>query len=292
MAFCFPQALLTHRSCRTDYLSYTLRFFIDPFLTAPMMMSLAASSVAFYMLLTTLFGAQPQVPGPVWLGVIVLAAAVLMQDFTTFYFHYLMHVVKPMWEVHKAHHGAEFLIPITDARTHPLQTVVSHAVSIVPAGSLVGAVVYAYGMPITDNWMIGRSVYAMLDICSFVFLRHSHIYLSYGWLERYLLSPAQHQIHHSQEEPHWDKNFGLLFSFWDRMFGTIVYSRQGDRFRLGLHGEPEGSYDSLWGIYVKPIVALARMARAGLRSRNRTATSDRPPEPAAAGGLMLDAGAD
>jgi sterol desaturase/sphingolipid hydroxylase (fatty acid hydroxylase superfamily) len=27
-------------------------------------------------------------------------------------------------------------------------------------------------------------------------------------------------VHHSPHKRHWDKNFGVLFSIWDQMFGT------------------------------------------------------------------------
>jgi hypothetical protein len=39
-------------------------------------------------------------------------------------------------------------------------------------------------------------------------------------IEYILVSPAQHQVHHSQAEKHWDNNFSTLFAFCDVMFGT------------------------------------------------------------------------
>jgi sterol desaturase/sphingolipid hydroxylase (fatty acid hydroxylase superfamily) len=62
-------------------------------------------------------------------------------------------------------------------------------------------------------------------------LRHSHIPLSFGRLERWLLSPAQHQIHHSADPRHHDKNFGTFLAFWDHWAGS---HHPGDEAASGL----------------------------------------------------------
>ena len=58
-------------------------------------------------------------------------------------------------------------------------------------------------------------------------LRHSHVPLSYGRrLEQVLISPLQHQIHHSIAIEHQNRNFGSKFAIWDRMFGTLITAKQ------------------------------------------------------------------
>ena len=58
-------------------------------------------------------------------------------------------------------------------------------------------------------------------------LRHSHIPIRFGkYFERVFISPAQHQIHHSNDSIHFDKNFGSIFAFWDGLFGTLEISQQ------------------------------------------------------------------
>ena len=53
-------------------------------------------------------------------------------------------------------------------------------------------------------------------------LRHSHVWITYGRImERLLISPAQHQIHHSKNKVHFDRNFGVVLAIWDGMFGTL-----------------------------------------------------------------------
>ena len=53
-------------------------------------------------------------------------------------------------------------------------------------------------------------------------LRHSHVWLSFGpvW-EHIFISPAQHQVHHSIDKQHYNKNYGEVLAIWDWMFGTL-----------------------------------------------------------------------
>lgn len=49
---------------------------------------------------------------------------------------------------------------------------------------------------------------------------HWNTILSLGWLTGVVVGPQYHRIHHSLVPAHIDKNFSVLFSFWDRLFGT------------------------------------------------------------------------
>ena len=66
-------------------------------------------------------------------------------------------------------------------------------------------------------------------------LRHSHIWISFGRLEKIFISPAQHQIHHSVG--HSNANLGSIFSVWDGLLGTRTYSGQKRELEFGLGPE-------------------------------------------------------
>lgn len=52
-------------------------------------------------------------------------------------------------------------------------------------------------------------------------LLHGDFNFKIGWLGRNIfVTPQLHKIHHSADKKHFDKNFGTIFIFWDRMFGT------------------------------------------------------------------------
>jgi sterol desaturase/sphingolipid hydroxylase (fatty acid hydroxylase superfamily) len=85
-------------------------------------------------------------------------------------------------------------------------------------------------------------------------LRHSHVWLAYpGWLSRILISPAMHQIHHSEDKRHHDKNMGNIFAFWDWMAGTLYVPKGYEPLRFGL-GDAGAGHDTFWGLLKQPFV--------------------------------------
>ena len=66
-------------------------------------------------------------------------------------------------------------------------------------------------------------------------LRHSHISISYWrWLENIFISPAQHQIHHSVEAKHYNKNYGAILAIWDNLTKTLYFSDKQQNITFGL----------------------------------------------------------
>ena len=80
-----------------------------------------------------------------------------------------------------------------------------------------------------------------VDLLGFVFnlaganLRHSHIWLSYGpRLEKFFISPAQHQIHHSEDPQHFDRNYGSFLAIWDRLGNSLYVPKEHELLDFGL----------------------------------------------------------
>ena len=101
-----------------------------------------------------------------------------------------------------------------------------------------------------------------MNVIAFVYyfmgyaLRHSHFWISYGpVLSHVFISPAQHQIHHSADKKHWDKNFGGTFALWDWLFGTLYIPRKKEDLTFGIGRESEWEFPSVWSLYAKPFQA-------------------------------------
>jgi sterol desaturase/sphingolipid hydroxylase (fatty acid hydroxylase superfamily) len=108
-----------------------------------------------------------------------------------------------------------------------------------------------------------RNVLLMMD-----FVRHTHFKLSYGrWLNAVLLCPHYHQLHHSVARKHWDKNFGLTLSIWDRVFGTLVIPEPGEDFEFGLMHNEADEYQSLYRLHVLPLKKIGVLLRRGISVR-------------------------
>jgi sterol desaturase/sphingolipid hydroxylase (fatty acid hydroxylase superfamily) len=94
-------------------------------------------------------------------------------------------------------------------------------------------------------------------------LRHSHVWLAYpAWLSHILVSPAQHQIHHSSAPRHFDRNMGFIFAFWDAFAGTLYVPRAKEDISYGLAGAEPGEFQSVAALYLRPFRNLSRRRRA------------------------------
>jgi sterol desaturase/sphingolipid hydroxylase (fatty acid hydroxylase superfamily) len=272
LEYLLPPELVKVRSCRVDAFYYVINRLGFQSLAAPIIFGNIVGSTLTYQALTSAFGPHPQRPAslPIWIGVAIIVTIGI--DFATFYTHYLDHKIAVMWEFHKVHHSPEFLTPITNRRFHPIQELFDNTGEVLFGGVLIGVFSYAFSMPIFTDTVIGVDAYYLLNVMSFHHLRHSHVNLSYGPLEAWILSPAQHQLHHSQEGRHWDKNFGLFLAVWDRMFGTLLYAEPLGSFRLGLPEADSHGYDSVWQMYTTPFINVWKMAQARIRDRSHSTT--------------------
>jgi sterol desaturase/sphingolipid hydroxylase (fatty acid hydroxylase superfamily) len=79
-------------------------------------------------------------------------------------------------------------------------------------------------------------------------------------LEKIFISPAQHQLHHSIENKHFNKNYGAMLAIWDWLFGSLHFSETGKSIRFGLRPN-EASATNIISIYLKPFVEISNIAK-------------------------------
>ncbi len=185
----------------------------------------------------------------------------IVNDFFRFFMHYLMHRVPVLWEFHKVHHSAEVLNFATVDRCHPLETR-WYGIGIMAGMVVVNGVFIAFfGDHLTVVTFAGANIFwAGFSIVGGV-LRHSPVWLSFGpHVERWIISPAMHHIHHSEDPRHFDKNFGGSLSVWDRMAGTIYIPVGREVGSFGI-GEETPEYRSLDGLLLLPFVKAFRLLR-------------------------------
>lgn len=269
--FLFPPGQYTHRSARADYKLVLVDLTMRPLVYLPLVVtaSVAAHGVTSRLPLPDLH----TVPVLRW-TVVAGAIAVLLGDFGNFFAHWLTHRSAVLWRFHEVHHSAEVLVPVTALREHPVDELVRSVV----VGGLTGmfAGLYATG---TEGGSLLPTVFG-LNVVTFLFyalgyqLRHSHIWLSYGrLLNRVLISPAHHQVHHSVELAHRDRNFGVIFAFWDAIFGTLYAPDRRERFDVGLTGVDPEDFTSVRRLYLLPFVKVARDVQGRRRRPAQLASS-------------------
>jgi sterol desaturase/sphingolipid hydroxylase (fatty acid hydroxylase superfamily) len=70
-------------------------------------------------------------------------------------------------------------------------------------------------------------------------------------------SPSMHKVHHSRDERFADRNYGNIFTIWDRMFGTFVHSKYGRDIDYGVIGEDAAEQQTALGLLKRPFVRLS-----------------------------------
>ncbi len=184
-------------------------------------------------------------------------AIVVAADYAKWVTHYLQHKIPVLWDFHKVHHSAQVLTPLTNLRVHPVDFMFENFLTAVTTGLVVGVYGYRYSDGIVEISILGLSlVYFLAAI--FGNLRHSHIPLAFPrWLSKCVCSPVMHQVHHSAEARHFDKNFSVVFSAWDYLAGSMYIPEVGEKFRLGI-GAEGAEFRSVWTVYAYPFLAAAR----------------------------------
>ena len=155
-----------------------------------------------------------------WLGTAgAVGAGLLVVDFLMYWEHRFEH--RFLWPIHAVHHSAEHLSAAT-SYSHPLQFVPMFLMISLP-------------MSLIDFGFIATPYFVAAIIFFLQLFIHSPVKFGFGPFRHLLVDPAFHRIHHSMEERHYDRNFSILFSFWDRLFGTQVMPGKDEWPRVGIH---------------------------------------------------------
>jgi sterol desaturase/sphingolipid hydroxylase (fatty acid hydroxylase superfamily) len=225
-----------HPSAQVDYQIYALNALLKVFLFAPVL------GLSLYISMYTIKGLYLISPdfeprqGSVFLFFLATIFAFIWDDFLRFYHHYLMHKVNWMWQLHKTHHSAEVLTPITLFRTHPLESLQGTVRNSLSFGVSGGLFMFLFSGQVELTTLFGVNIFGFLFNSLSGNLRHSQIPISFGWFENVLISPKQHQIHHSNQVIHFNKNFGVALSCWDKMFGSFLRSENETIKGFGVSG--------------------------------------------------------
>ena len=200
----------------------------------------------------------------------------LFEDFSKYIVHRWMHKLPFLWAFHKVHHSAEKLTPLTVFRTHPIEGVIFSFRSALVQGISISLFYYLFGNKVDLATILGVNVFLFFFNVLGSNLRHSHISIRYyAWLERFLISPAQHQLHHSIAEEHYDKNFGATLAVWDWLFGSLHLSIEKDDFQLGVKEEYEYDAHAIMTIYVAPLVEAIKCFKYILRRNHQSEVRSR-----------------
>lgn len=158
----------------------------------------------------------------IWIGLI------LATDFVWYWYHRLGHEVNIFWAAHIVHHQSEEFNLTASARITTIQALIRTVFwSILP---FIG---FHPTMVITMLLVHG----------AYSFFTHTQVLKRIKWLEYVFITPSLHGVHHASDEKYLDKNYGDMFVFWDKLFGTFQAEEEQPKYGLT---HPLKSYSFLW----------------------------------------------
>jgi sterol desaturase/sphingolipid hydroxylase (fatty acid hydroxylase superfamily) len=198
------------------------------------------------------------VPAPVAVALASVTGFVA-SDVSRFAVHWALHRVPWLWAFHQVHHSAEVMTPLTFHRIHPVEAALYGLRGLGLTALVAGILHWAFrglGVEWTVLGVGGLGLAANLISGN---LRHAHFAWGWGRVEAWLLSPAQHQLHHARDGR--GANLGTWLAAWDHLAGTWRPSADAPlSFGLepaALNHDPRRPLDAMIG----PLRALAGRPR-------------------------------
>ena len=154
----------------------------------------------------------------------VWIACYILYDFLFYVIHYLGHRVRLFWCIHGVHHTAEEI-----------------KLSVAVRGSFLGFLLTPHNviwLPLLgfDPFMV-----LIVDAVGKLYGLYEHanenIIGKQPVLEKVLITPSAHRVHHSSNHIYLDRNYGETFSIWDRIFGTFQTELHDEKPVYGMMDE-------------------------------------------------------
>jgi sterol desaturase/sphingolipid hydroxylase (fatty acid hydroxylase superfamily) len=135
--------------------------------------------------------------------------SLLVIDLILYVWHKASHQFDSLWLFHKVHHNDPYLNISTGFRLHIIEVLITYI--------LKGVGIILLGI---DELIV---LVNEVIITIFIMFHHSNITVKgEKWLGHVFVTPYLHRTHHSIERSEHDSNYGAIFSFWDRLFGTLL----------------------------------------------------------------------
>ncbi|MBT8102766.1 MAG: sterol desaturase family protein [Gammaproteobacteria bacterium] len=163
-------------------------------------------------------------------GLLLWVIAALAWDFCYYWFHRFSHEISVLWAAHAVHHQSE---------DYNLST----ALRQTSTGFLFGWIFY---VPL---FLIGFPLGVLITVNAvnliYQFWVHTQLVRRLGALDRILVTPSNHRVHHAQNERYIDKNYGGMFILWDRFFGTFEDEADDEPVVFGVR-KPLANLNPFW----------------------------------------------
>src|SRR5258705_1708180 len=137
---------------------------------------------------------------------LVYLIAFICIDFAGYWVHRWSHHINVFWNLHIIHHSSEEFNLACALRQSITTFINPFTFLLLPAALL--------GVPTVVIATVGP-----LHLFAQFWYHTQHID-KMGFLEKIIITPSHHRVHHAINKEYLDKNLGQIFIFWDKLFGT------------------------------------------------------------------------
>jgi sterol desaturase/sphingolipid hydroxylase (fatty acid hydroxylase superfamily) len=139
----------------------------------------------------------------IWVYIIAFIAL----DFSGYCIHRIQHTTNVFWNAHIIHHSSEEFNLACALRQSISVFFRIFTFFLLPAALL--------GVP-------GNVIAIVAPLHLFIqFWYHTQLIGKMGFLEKIIVTPSHHRVHHAINPEYIDKNYSQVFIIWDKMFGTF-----------------------------------------------------------------------
>jgi alkylglycerol monooxygenase len=155
-----------------------------------------------------------KIPMDAWWAWTVL---LFVDDFAYYWFHRASHEIRLFWNFHVVHHSSnEYNLSVA-----------------VRQSWFSGSLHWIFYIPVA---LLGFPLWAFIAMHGinlvYQFWIHTKLIGSLGLIEKVFNTPSHHRVHHGVNDEYLDKNYGGIFIFWDRLFGTFAEEIEQPRYGI------------------------------------------------------------
>ncbi|MDE0789679.1 MAG: sterol desaturase family protein [Woeseiaceae bacterium] len=163
-------------------------------------------------------------------GILLWVVAAVLWDFCYYWKHRLGHEISILWAAHAVHHQSE---------EYNLSTALRQSSSDFLFGWIFYLPLFVIGFPADVLVTVGA-----INLL-YQFWVHTRFIDRLGVFDRIFVTPSNHRVHHAQNGPYIDKNYGGIFVVWDRIFGTFAEESYDEPVIFGVR-KPLANWNPVW----------------------------------------------
>lgn len=141
----------------------------------------------------------------------------LAEDFLFYVLHCVDHYCRFFWAIHVTHHSSEEFNLTVGFRSSVFQPLYR----------------FIYFIPLALSGFRAIDIGVMYSATQiYGILVHTQTIGKLGFLEWFMATPSNHRVHHGSNPQYLDRNMGMVFIIWDRIFGTFEEEKEEVRYGL------------------------------------------------------------